>query len=569
MKKIYLLVLLLAGVVGAVMYFTRSTTQVGSKYYADYLPTDTLVTVSLVDLKGLADSFPSSSLGSFLAKQTMHGILTELGATPEGLNGYDEMYDGVADVMTNPAFRQVFGDDAVIALLSPDPERLQAVPEQELQRSLLVLGTSSVSGPLDSFARLVMSKSVSKETVDGVELTRIQLDENQVIYGYAEGGILVLAWEPGNIVSAVRQKQAGGGLQEQAFFMAAGKFWSGTASGREYAQTYINFATVRDILVASNKEDAIETADYLQGFKGAGSVIVEREGALHIASRLEYDFDSLNELVKSQYKSLAQQNLSLGLLTGKTLAYYWTSTLGKEFIREIFSATGEEQYKQADVRVREELGLSIEEVIGAVGPQFGLALNDVVNTGLFPLPKVILFLQIRDNTVARQVLDKLRKEIAEGGFAAEQSTQVNGHTIYFWPVLPAEAAQPALVLTDNMLYLANGKSSLEELVAEGRSVATLPEATAKSLGREIVHNIETSNYSTFVMRPARMATEVKDAADWVAGMLDASKGVPTENLKQEILKLMHSVDVVTATSDIQTDYAASTLVFTYASDKDK
>ena len=298
-------------------------------------------------------------------------------------------------------------------------------------------------------------------------------------------------------------------------------------------------------------------------------MIVEREGALHIASRLEYDFDSLSELVKSQYKSLAQQNLSLGLLTGKTLAYYWTSILGKEFIREIFSATGEEQYKQADVRVREELGLSIEEVIGAVGPQFGLALNDVVNTGLFPLPKVILFLQIRDNTVARQVLDKLRKEIAEGGFAAEQSTQVNGHTIYFWPVLPAEAAQPALVLTDNMLYLANGKSSLEELVAEGRSVATLPEATAKSLGREIVHNIETSNYSTFVMRPARMATEVKDAADWVAGMLDASKGVPTENLKQEILKLMHSVDVVTATSDIQTDYAASTLVFTYASDKDK
>ena len=564
MKKILILVLLLAGAAGAAFYFSRSTSSVDSEYYADYLPQDTLATVSFIDLTGLTDSFPASSLGKFFAKPTMHGIMTELGAAPEGIKNYDEMYDGLADVMTNPAFRQVFGDDAVVALLSPDPARLRTDPEQEVQHSLLVFGTSSVSGPLESFARLVMSKSVSKETVDGLNLTRIELDENEVIYGYAEGGVLVLAYEPGNISQAVKQKQAGGGLQEAAFFVAAKKFWSESAAGREYAQSYVNIAQISILLAASEEQEAREAAEYLQGFKGIGSVIVDQKGELHVTTRMEYDFASLNKLIKDQYKAVSKENLSLGLLSREALAYYWISLFDKEYFKELLSATDEEQYKQADARVLQELGLSLEEIIAAVGPQSGLVVNEIVNTGLFPLPKVIFFLQIRDHKVALQVLDKLRSRIAERGFAAEQSEQVNGQTIYFWSVLPGEATQPALVLTDNMLYVANGKSSLQSLVGGDLSQTALPAGMAETLGDELVKNIETSNYTTFVMRPARLATEVKDAADWLTGMVDATKGVSAEKLKQEILKLMQSVDVVTATSDIQKDHVVSALVFKQA-----
>ena len=564
MKKILILVLLLAGAAGAVLYFSRSTSPVDSEYYADYLPTETLATVSLIDLKGLTDSFPASSLGKFLAKPTVHGIMTELGAAPEDIDSYDEMYDGLAGVMTNPAFRQVFGDDAVVAVLSPDPARLRTEPEQEVQHSLLVFGTSSVSGPLDSFARLVMSKSVTKETVDGLKLTRIQLDENEVIYGYADGGVLVLAYAPDNIAQAIKQKQAGGGLQESAFFAAAKKFWSESAEGREYAHTYVNIAQIQSLLAASEEQKAREAADFLQGFKGVGSVIVDQQGELNITTRMEYDFASLNELIRHQYQSISKENLSLDLLTPQTLVYYWASTLDKEFVKGLLSATDEEQYKQADARVQKELGLSLDEIIAAVGPQSGMVVNEIVNTGLFPLPKVIFFLQIRDHKVAQLVLDNVRSKIGERGFAAEQSQEVNGHTIYFWSVLPGEATQPAMVLTDNMLYIANGKSSLETLIAGDRSPAAVPADMAASLGSELVTMIESSNYNTFIMSPARLATEVKDAADWLAGMMAASKGVSAEKLKQEILTLMHSIEVVTATSDIQKDYAVSALVFKQA-----
>lgn len=560
MKKILILILLLAGAAGAALYLSRATRPASSEYYADYLPQDTLLTVSFIDLKGLTDSFPASSLGKFLAKPTVHGMLSELGAGPAAFEEYDGLYDGLTAVLTNPAFRQIFGDDAVVALLPLDGARLQRVPEQELQKSLLIFATSSVSGPLDSLARLAMSKSVVKESVGGLAVTRIQLDDNEVLYGYAEDGVLVLAYEPGNIVAAVNRQQTGGGLQESARFAAVRDFWAESGGGRQYTRTYVNLAGIRALLAGSAEEDARQLAEYLQGFKGMGSLIFERQGELHVTNRIDYDQAALNELVKKQYQAVSEENLSLGLLTPEALAYYWVSLVDRDYVKGVLSATDAKQYQKVDARVQRELGLSLDEVIAAVGPQTGLVVNEIVNTGLFPLPKVVVYLQIRDHEVARQIVDRLRQDITDRGFATEQSEEVNGHTMYYWSLLPGEATQPALVLTDNMLYVANGKSALAALLAKGPALGVLPDQMAETLGDNLVQNVTTSNYTTFVIRPDRLATAVRDAADWFTGMLAAGNGVSAEKLKEEILKLMHSVDVVIATSDIQKDYALSSLV---------
>ena len=564
MKKIVLIVLLLAGAAGAVLYFNRAAAPVADDYYAAYLPQDTLAVVSLIDLKGLSESFPASTLGTFLAKPTVHGMLTELGVQPDDLAEYDSFYDGLAGVMTNPAFRQVFGDDAVAAVLSPNAGLLQSDTEQELRKSLLVFGTSSVSGALDSFARLVMSKSVTQESVDGLDVTRIQVDENEVIYGYADGGVLVLAYEPGNIAAAVKRKQTGSSLQESAAYGAVKTFWAQAAGGREYARTYLNLFQVRGLLAGSADEDGRQLAEYFQGFQGMGSVIFDREGALHVTSRVNYDSTALNDLVKKQYQAVSKENISLGLLTSKALLYYWASVVDKAYIKGLMSAADDAQYRKADTRMQRELGLSLDEVIGAVGPQTGLVVNEIVNAGLFPLPKVVLYLQIRDHDVAGKIIERLRKDIADRGFAAEQSEEVNGHTIYYWSVLPGEATQPALVLTDTMLYVANGKSALAALVDQGATPAVLPAAMAETLGDELVEKVSDSNYTTFVLRPKRLAGQLKDAADWLAGMLAAGNGVSAEQLKLEILKLMGSVDVLTATSHIEKEYAVSSLVLKQA-----
>ncbi|RUM39582.1 MAG: hypothetical protein DSY58_00215 [Desulfobulbus sp.] len=562
MKKLLILALLLLGAAGAAFYFMRSSSPAAADYYADYLPENTLATASFVDLQGLSETFPATSLGHFVAKPTVHRILGEIGVPPQGLKEYDDVYDGLAGVMTNPAFRQVFGDDAVVAVLPPDVELLRKDPEKELKKSLLVFGTSSVAGPLDSFARLVMSKNVGKETVEGLELTRIEVDDNDVVYGYAKKGVVILSYAPANIVRAMQQKEAGSGLREFAFFTAAKGFWTKkAATQRVYTRSYVNFTRIRSLFSESMNPQEREIGKYLQGFKSMSSVMVEDHDTLEMSTQLEYTFDELHPWVRDQYKAVSKQNYSLGLLSNKSLVYYWVSLLNKDYLKNLLAAANEDQYKQIDSQVRKELGVSLDECIAAVGPQLGLVVNDVVNTGLFPLPKAVFFLEVRDPAIAQKLFDTLRKRIAERGFATEQHEQVNGKTIYYWSILPGEATQLALVLTDKMVYLANGKASLKLVLDPKYKQTELPAGMAETLGSDLVKSVKSSNYTTVVARPALLATQVREGITWLAGMLEATRGITAEQLKKEILSLMESVDVVTATSNIALEHTVSSIVF--------
>ncbi len=563
MKKFLVILIVVAGLVGAAIYLNRTAIGPFSHdYYAAYLPQETLATVSLLDLKGLSEEFSTTALGMRFAKPAVHGVLTELGTSPEVLQGYDDLYDGLAEVLTNPAFRQVFGDDAVAALLAPDPVQLEKDPGKELERSLLIFATSSVTGPIDSFARLVMSKNFSNETVEGLAMTRILLDDEQeAIYGYAHKGVLILAYAPERIVAAVRQQTEAGSLQESKGFVRAGALWTDSAAERVYARAYFNLTALAGLMNGFDDQTARDSAALLQGFQGISSQIVGQKGELRIINQFDYTFAALNPLVQQQYQSLSDTNQSLGLLAGKMLAYYWVSTVDQESFKGLAAKVDEEQYKRSNAAMEKEFGLSIEEMVAAVGPQAGLVVRDIVSAGWFQLPRVILFLQVRDHEIVQQLVNRLRENMASQGYGAEQQEEVNGHSIYYWTMLPFEAAQPALVLTDTMLYIANGKSSLEALFTGVHSMEEVPAKLAKELGTELTGTVGQSNYSTFIMRPARLANEAQEAVNQLSKMLSMSKGVSIHKLMEEILTLMRSVELVTATTRIEENSTRSDIVF--------
>lgn len=559
MKKLLLLVFLLAG--AAVFWYVRhgSGPAAGSEYYADYLPADTLASVSLLDLQGLSEHFPQSALGMSLAKPVMHDIMTELGATALDLQKYDDLYDGLADLLTNPALQQIFGDDAAIALLPPDPARLKGNPAKELQNSLIAFGTSASASSIDSIARLTMSKDFAQENVGGLDMTRIRLDDNEVMYGCALDGVVMLAYDAGRITAAAQQKKSGGGLRGSPLFAMTKTFWAESAAEQQYAKSYLNLAKLRDLLAAAEQRELRAAAAYLQGFKSLGGTAALHQGDLRLATRAEYDLAALHEAIRRHYQARAEKNLSLALLTEKTPFYYWCSTLDPQSAKRLLSAAGTAQYEAADSAVRQELDLSIEQIMAAFGPQMGMTVGGIVNTGIFPLPKAVLFLQIQQLETARQVVGTLRAKIAERGFAQEQTDEVNGHSIYSWSLLPTEATHPALALTGNMLYFANGEASLKTVLAQEQG--QLPQAMHEVLGAELAGQIAAANSSAFVLRPALLAAEAREAADWLAETFAASRDVSAKRLKEEVLRLMRSVEVAAGWGSLEQDYALSVLIF--------
>jgi hypothetical protein len=582
-------------IVGVLAYFlSRPASPVPEHYYADFLPEDTAAVLSLYDMEGLSEAFPGTPVGRFLSKPVIHEMLGELGGTAEELEQYDDFYTAVADIMTSPLVRQIFGDDAVIALCPPNqeglPDTLHDNPDGELHNALLAFGTSSSAGWIGRFARMVMRKDVRNATIDGLDMTRIRLDDNEVLYGYDDQGTVVLAYDPQRIVSAIERKKTGKSLRHSQAFAATEAFWKKEGEqGHVYARSYLNAMRLQELVSVFAQPKTPNMADAvvkkLAGLTSIGGLIVATQGELRLrmkGMKGERDPESLSEKAQAE-KALSDlsdlsnaENLALPLLHADTLLHYRLAHFDKAFFRNVLaSATTEQQYSELEKAVQDEAGFSLDEFLEAVGPLAGISVHEIVNAGMIPLPKTVLALQVRNRKAAGRALKKFRDTIKEQGVAEEHRDKLQGHRLYYWTVMPIEATHLAVVLTDTMLYIANGESQLRSLFEEKQ----VPEPLAENFTENMVKEqgkaagtcVATANSSAFLLRPQRLAVQLAPVVDWLTDMMAASGTGSGKKIQEEVLTLMRSFDVLAACSDVtETQVSGEVILKTLpAADKEK
>jgi hypothetical protein len=166
-----------------------------------------------------------------------------------------------------------------------------------------------------------------------------------------------------------------------------------------------------------------------------------------------------------------------------------------------------------------------------------------------------LFLGIRDRKIAETALNGLRRKITGYGLASEEQEVVAGSTIYSWPVLPGDAAQPAMVLTDSMLYLASSKQPLKDILTGKAATTSLAATVAEKLGPELSARISRANFGSVVLYPERMARQSGDMIDWMAGILATTKNISISRLSREWRQLMQSTELIAITTDLTKEQA--------------
>ena len=572
MKKIIGLLLMAVILIGAgsVYFFLRAPDTPADTGYASYLPPDTLATISLRDINGLSDIFPQTALGRFLSKETMARILTDMQFDAQFIRDYEEEYDQLVSILHNPAFRMVFGDDVDLAFLPVDTNAFNENPQQSLEQSMIILATTSSSKTLETFARTFLHGDVEKFQHGDLELTKIRLEEDEFLYTFSQGNRLFLALDPLAIERCVGAQASGITLQQEENYIAAMKFRRETSVTKIHSMGFVQLDRVQPYLLASSDEDIKKSGHYLQGVQFFASVSGQMEDGWKVESTTSYTYDLLDPALRELVDSAAsnKENATLHLLGEKTLAYSWSSSLGAKAMLEALSASDPEQYRKLDQELQQELGFSLDQVVKAFGPQYGLVLKEIVQEGLFPLPKVVLFLEVKDHQVAEALLAKIREQAAERGIMGEQQEQLAEHTIYSWAMLPGEATQPAVVLTENMLYLANGPSSLKQVLSTEKNRGGVPEAVANTLGSDLSTGVEAANNGALILWPSRFAAQVKGAADWLAGMVEASRGGSIMVLKDELLLLLQSTEVAVFVSDLFPDHGEATATFKEKQEKE-
>ncbi len=575
MKKIGLL-LLVAFVLGAgsAYFFSRTKSPAMDTAYAAYLPPDTLAVVSLRDLNGLTDIFPKTALGHFLSKETMGAILADMHADKADIEGYAKGYDQVFSVLHNPGFRMVFGDDVELAWISTDPGMFSADPEKAVEQSLVLLATTVSSKDLGFFAKNLLHRDVDTVNTGDLELTRLRLDSKRkhtkkYLYAYSRGNRLLLAFSPGVITRCMQANKVGKTLQQEKNFIDAGSFGKDASLQKIYSREFVQLDRLRSVLAGLKDKDVQQVVGYLQGMRYIVSVAGKSATGWQADSITRYTYDELDPKVKEVIDDAETKNITLHLLQDNPLLYSWSASLGASTIVQSLSAADPKQYTKVNGRLQREFGLSLAEIAGAFGPQYGLVLNKIVQAGMFPLPKMIGFVQIRDHKVAQTLLDRLRRKADARGMTGAAQEQVGPYTLYSWALLPGEATQPAFVLTRDMLYVANGPSGLKKLLAVENERERLPKQVADKLDPALAARIQRADNGVFLFWPNRFAAQVKGAADWLAGLIAASKGRSVTRLKDELLALLQSTEKVVLVSDLYPDHGRAVMTFQVRKEKGK
>ena len=559
MKKIVGIILGLAVVAAVGFYFLRPGGKPAAGY-ARFLPPDVVTTVNLTHGSTLMDNFAASAMGRMLAKDTIHAIAQEMGGKAKDLAEYDRAYDSVTAVANDPAFRAVFGDDATLALLAPDRKVLVDNPGLALGNSLVVLAKTSVAGALDMLTRLITHAQISRETVDGLDLVKITLDQGPVFYGYTEGPMVFLAMAPAAIKTCLAAGKGEAALDKAPAFQEAVAYWQTFPATMIYSRSYLNTPLVAELLKLATVPEVKEAGELLTGIGVAYSIDYGTGQGMEGRGRANLTYDRLHPALKGLFDSV-KGNQTLHLLQDKALAYSWDASLQFQMERIIAAAKAEgQEYQNIDQQVRQFWGVSVEELVHALGSQCGGVLDDVVRTPLFPWPKMTLFIEVRDRAVIEKALNGMRNFVAAQGSIREEQEQVEGQTVYSWPVMPGEV-QPAAVLTDNMFYLSTSKQSLKAMLAAKAAPGALAAPVTAQLGPDLSGRVKASNLSNFVVFPARMARQTGETIEWLAAIL-ASRQVGMERLKRELVQLMESTELIAVTTQVskeRTEWAMTTV----------
>ncbi len=568
MKKSIVVLVMILVAAGGIFYFMHQQQPARQDEYASYLPSDTLALTSIRDLNELVDRFPDTALGHFLAKETVDAILREMKAGPEAIKEYNSTYDQVFSVLNNSGFRMVFGDDVELALLPFSAAELDQNPEETLLESVVILATTASASAMKTVAENILHGQVEAVEDQGVSMTRIRLDDSSNAYVVNRGNRLLIGFTPGTLHRCLAARESGNHLAGANNFAEAQAFWQQKGKGKVYFRQFMQLDTLQKIMAQVQDTTVQEAARYLRGMHFAAGQARLSGNDWQSRSTSSYVYEELDPAVRKLVDAGNDKNITLHLLKTNPLLYSWSVGFDAASWLKKLQETEPDQYRKWNLALQKKLGVSLQQTATAFGPQYGFALEKIGQGGMFPLPRFVAFMQVRDRAAASDFLAGMRREIARRGVAGYHEEKVDPYTLYSWTLLPGEATQPSYVLGADLLYLANNPDDIKELLIVENERERLPAEAMKQLG-SFGDQVQQATAGVYLFWPHRFAVQIKTAADWLAGMIAASKGISIERLENELLALLSSTRLVVCTASLYPDHGSATLAFVARDEKKK
>lgn len=518
---------------------------------SDVLPQNPLVYIHLTDTADNFNELVSTEVFKAIEQIDYQKLLESIGMTQDQNERFNAVISQLKDPRNGLIINKLFGKEFSIAIYSSDSTMASmeiksmqvaaAIAEDVLSNIFIVTRVPKDIQVAEVISRAFpnFGKNITNGLQDynGLKIHTLKDNQSGLKYSYALIQDLLIigigdsapkqAWDVARkkvqplsddikFKAAVKRK-----LDEAEFigFLDMENIFEGI---KGQAEQWMAFDSDKDPEAEDKVDDFFQR---VKGFENAG-VSAKLNQMLSVKLDLFYDINKLEQDVALLYhQCMADENATISFIPKDVLGYQWTGCFGLDYFWKEVKKGIEQQARiasstktadQAIEELEQKIGLKIEEdIIAAIGDEMGGFLSEIKTGGFFPIPKLLLFVQIKN----KGKMDKLLNHLADKmPLMKMQEENYKGLTLTFLPFSIGSDIQPAYTFLGNYLLLSINKQILKDSI--DTSKGEKPSITSNEAFKGVDFGLSGKNSSVVFINTASIMDSLSAVIKWAGKWAD-------------------------------------------------
>ena len=538
MKKVLIIVAVVIAIAAAGIGFYFYQNNLNKLTIEEILPQGALAYVRFSDIEKRWTEFKSAKLWRNIRAIDIPMLMEKSGLTPKEIeaSGYPTLKKIISDPNTSMLFMKFFGREAALGLYPLEIKEFKPDNWKDVASSLVMVVRLSpdmqVAETMSSLMKeLDPAVQLTTEEYKKHKITLIEIPKNKIKVGYVRiKDLLVVGFSDQAVkmcVDVVSKEKAS--LRDDPAFKRVQAKYLPSARTAAYANLELIISDIKKLLLLSidketKKEDSAQFKQEIDramaqmaGFTALGYSAIT---ASVETSKFDliYDKDQLDPQVKKMYACAPQENKTIRFIPQNVLGYQWSNcfdirTQWETIQKELNSRKPEDakgpSSQETIAALEKNLKLSIEgDLLLAFGAETGGYLSDITLTGVFPFPKLLLFVKIADRPAAQRVL----AAVASRPEIVWQKENYKDVQIQYTALPLGEDFLPGYCFLNDYLLLATSRQALKESIDAFNAPGASLDSSA--VFKNVNVGLTDKNNSVFFLKSDDLLDRVHRMIEW-------------------------------------------------------
>jgi hypothetical protein len=335
------------------------------------------------------------------------------------IDRYNAWRSQMVGIIDHPLFRKFLGKEAALAFY-PIGDPAHPLDWAGYASGMILVTRTEVSAQVTDLLASIWSQGSNEWSVEQIRyknsnITAVHFKKTGMTLYYAHVRDLLLVSTNQNLVASsidVTKREHLPLSQDEDFHSVVMNFYNAPDG-----ILYVNVPKVQEFVsqslglpVSGDAQAADQTADGLQGIKASG-VSFDFGDPIKGKLTVQYDPAKLKPEVAAMYRCAPVKNSTLDFVPKSAILYQWVNCFDAPTYYQRLKVLQQERTKDLEppfAALEETWGFDIEkDILPILDSETGWFMEEIDVKGLFPMPKLAVFIKIKDEKKAGDILRRI------------------------------------------------------------------------------------------------------------------------------------------------------------------